>query len=97
MLRKLTLAFVAAATLGAALIPSAASANGIIAKEKMRMTDQHDGKHDGRHRHSLHFFGGPIYYGGPVYASNYDFDPCYVRRLVWTPYGYKYRLVNQCD
>jgi hypothetical protein len=34
----------------------------------------------------LYAFGGPAYYGGS----------CYERRLVPTPYGYRYRLVNVC-
>ena len=36
--------------------------------------------------------GGPAYYGGG-YAYN---GGCYVRRLVGTPWGPRWRLVNRC-
>jgi hypothetical protein len=39
----------------------------------------------------LYAFGGPAYYG-------YDYsDGCWVRRLVPTPYGLRWRLVDVCD
>ena len=35
------------------------------------------------------FVGGPAYYGG-------GYGGCYVRRLVATPWGPRWRLVNRC-
>ena len=35
--------------------------------------------------------GGPAYYAGYGYG-----DGCYVRRLVGTPWGPRWRLVNRC-
>ncbi|MCA6113458.1 sulfur globule protein precursor [Bradyrhizobium sp. WSM 1738] len=84
MLRKFSLAAVAAAALAAAaLAPTSASAGGW--------------HHHGWHRHHHHhgwgwgprvFIGGPAYYGG--------YGGCYVRRLVPTPWGPRWRLVNRC-
>ena len=82
MLRKLSLVAAAAASLGAAaLTPTSASAWG--------------GWHGGWH-HGLvgprFFVGGPAYYG-----YGYDgYGGCYVRRLVPTPWGPRWRLVNRC-
>jgi hypothetical protein len=84
MFRKLSLALVAAVSLGAAaLTPTSASAWG--------------GWHGGWH----HGWGGPrIFVGGPVYYGGYGYDGgyggCYVRRLVPTPYGPRWRLINRC-
>jgi hypothetical protein len=82
MLRKLSLAAVAAISLGvAALAPTSASAWG--------------GWHDGWHRG----WGGPRFFvGGPAayYGYGYGYDGCYVRRLVPTPFGPRWRLVNRC-
>jgi hypothetical protein len=81
MLRKLSLALVAAVSLGAAaLAPTSASAWG--------------GPHGGWH----HGWGGPrVFVGGPVfYAYNYGYGGCYVRRLVPTPRGPRWRLINRC-
>jgi hypothetical protein len=83
MLRKLALTLVAAASLGAAaLAPTSASAwNG----------GWHGGWHDGWHRG----WGGPRFFvGGPVYYGGYG--GCYLRRLVPTPWGPRWRLVNRC-
>jgi hypothetical protein len=82
MLRKISLVAVAAASLGlAALAPTSASAWG--------------GWHGGWH----HGWGGPrLFVGSPVY-SGYGYDGyggCYVRRLVPTPWGPRWRLVNRC-
>ena len=82
MLRKLSLVAVAAASLGAAaLAPTSASAWG--------------GRHGGWHHGwvSPRFFvGGPAYYG-----YGYDgYGGCYVRRLVPSPWGYRWRLINRC-
>jgi hypothetical protein len=39
-------------------------------------------------------WGGPRFYvGGPAY---YGYGGCYVRRLVPTPWGPRWRLVNRC-
>jgi hypothetical protein len=82
MLRKLSLALVAAVSLGAAaLAPTSASAWG-------------GGWHGGWH----HGWGGPrIFVGGPAYYGyNYGYGGCYVRRLVPTPFGPRWRLINRC-
>ena len=84
MLRKLSLALVAAVSLGAAaLAPTSASAWG--------------GWHGGWH----HGWGGPRFFvGGPAYYGAYGYDSgyggCYVRRLVPTPFGPRWRLINRC-
>ena len=82
MLRKLSLVAIAAASLGAAaLAPTSASAWG----------GWHHGWHGGWH----HGWGGPrVIVGGPAYA--YGGGGCYVRRLVPTPWGPRWRLVNRC-
>lgn len=82
MLRKLSLVAVAAASLGAAaLAPTSASAWG------------GHGFHHGGWHHGGWGFGGPrVYVGGPSYA----YGGCYVRRLVPTPWGPRWRLVNRC-
>ncbi|HEX2632264.1 MAG TPA: sulfur globule protein precursor [Bradyrhizobium sp.] len=82
MLRKLSLVAVAAASLAAAgLAPTSASAFG--------------GFHGG---HGFHHggwgWGGPRFFvGGPAF---YGYGGCYVRRLVPTPWGPRWRLVNRC-
>ena len=85
MFRKLSLVAIAAASLGvAALAPTSASAWG-------------GGWHGGWHRGwgGPHLYvGGPVYYGGPAY--NYGYGGCYVRQLVPTPWGPRWRLVNRC-
>ena len=86
MLRKLSLAAVAAVSLGvAALAPTAASAH-------WHGGGWHGG-YGGFHRH----FGGPrfLFVGGPSYYS-YGYGGCYARRLVPTPWGLRWRLVNVC-
>lgn len=89
MLRKLSLAAVAAASLAAAaLVPTSASAG----------RWHHHGWHHGgwHHHHHHHGWGGPrVFIGGPAfYAGGYG--GCYVRRLVPTPWGLRWRLVNRC-
>ena len=85
MFRKLSLVAIAAASLGvAALAPTSASAWG-------------GGWHGGWHRGwgGPHLYvGGPVYYGGPAYS--YGYGGCYVRQLVPTPWGPRWRLVNRC-
>jgi hypothetical protein len=88
MLRKLSLAAAAAVSLGvAALAPTAASAWG---------GGWHGGWHPGWHGGFYHHYGyGPRFYvGGPAY--NYGYGGCYARRLVPTPWGPRWRLVNRC-
>ncbi len=89
MLRKLSLVAVAAASLGmAALAPTSASAH------------WHGGWHGGGggwHHGGWHRggWGGPrLYAGGPAYYGGYG--GCYARRLVPTPWGPRWRLVNRC-
>lgn len=88
MLRKFSLAAVAAAALGAAaLAPTSASAGG---------WHHHHGwhRHHGWHHHHHHRWGPRVFVGGPVYLGGYG--GCYVRRLVPTPWGPRWRLVNRC-
>jgi hypothetical protein len=83
MLRKLSLVAVAAAALGAtALAPTSASAFA---------PGWHGGWHGGWH----HGWGWRprFYVGVPAY---YGYGGCYVRRLVPTPWGPRWRLVNRC-
>jgi hypothetical protein len=87
MLRKLSLALIATVSLGAAaLAPTSASA----------WVGPHGGWHGGWH----HGFGGPRFFvGGPVYYGygyNDGYGGCYVRRLVPTPFGPRWRLINRC-
>lgn len=80
MLRKLTIALAAAASLSAvALAPTAASA---------KFWGGGGGWGGGFHRG--HFGGFDI---GVGYA---DDEGCYVTRRVLTPYGYRLRTVNVC-
>jgi hypothetical protein len=83
MLRKLSLVAVAAASLGAAaLAPTSASAWG--------------GWHNGGWHHHGWGWGGPrVVGGGPAYYGG-GYGGCYVRRLVGTPWGPRWRLVNRC-
>src|ERR1700738_3118249 len=84
MLPKLSLVAVAAASLAvAALAPTAASACGGHGWQ--------GGWHGGGGG-----WGGPRFYvGGPAYYG-YGYGGCYVRRLVPTPWGPRWRLVNRC-
>ena len=86
MLRKLSLVAFAAASLGvAALAPTSASA----------WVGPHGGWHDGWHGGWHHGWrGGPHFYAaGPGY---YGYGGCYVRRVVPTPWGPRWRVVNRC-
>jgi hypothetical protein len=82
MFRKFSLVAIAAASLGvAALAPTSASAWA--------------GWHHGGGWHHAWGFGGPrIVVGGPAYYAGGE--GCYVRRLVGTPWGPRWRLVNRC-
>ena len=80
MLRKLSLVAVAAALGAAALAPTSASAHGW--------------HHGGWHHHNG--WGGPrVFIGGPAYFAG-GYGGCYVRRLVPTPWGVRWRVVNRC-
>ncbi|WGR92384.1 sulfur globule protein precursor [Bradyrhizobium sp. ISRA443] len=82
MLRKLSLAAVAAISLGAAaLAPTSASA--------------WDGWHGGWHGWHRGWWGPRVVVGGPAYYG-YGYGGCYVRRVVPTPWGPRWRLVNRC-
>ncbi|MGM4905320.1 sulfur globule protein precursor [Tardiphaga sp. 866_E4_N2_1] len=85
MFRKIALTLAAAASLGAAaLAPTSASAWG-----------GHGGWHGGGwHGGGWHRgWGGPRFVGGPVYGYGGGF---LVRRVVPTPWGPRWRLVNRC-
>ena len=45
-----------------------------------------------KHHHHFHF--GWRHYGYPMYAGYYG--GCYVKRVVYTPWGPRVRLVNRC-
>ena len=80
MLRKLTLALVAAASLSAAaLAPTAASAGG---------GGYWGGWHPHHHHHWGHGFGIGFVGGG--------YDGCYQTRRVMTAFGPRFRVVNVC-
>lgn len=85
MFRKLILAVATVAALGgtATLTSTPAAAHG-----------WHGGGHHGGWHHRG--WGGPrFYYGGPAYAYGGG-GGCYVRRLVQTPWGLRWRTVNRC-
>ena len=89
MLRKLSLAAAAAVSLGvAALAPTSASAWGGVWHG-----GYHPGWHGGFYRH-YGYYGPRFYVGGPAYS--YGYCGCYARRLVPTPWGPRWRLVNRC-
>ena len=87
MLRKLSLAAVAALSLGVAVLaPTAASAH-------WHGGGWHGGGwHGGGFRHHW----GPRFVGGPAYYGYGGYGGCYARRLVPTPWGPRWRLVNVC-
>jgi hypothetical protein len=89
MLRKLSLVAVAAASLGlAALVPTSASAFGVHGG--------HGSFHGGFHGGFRGGWGGPRFFaGGPAFYG-YGYGGCYVRQLVPTPWGPRWRLVNRC-
>ena len=80
MLRKVTLALVAAASLSAmALAPTTASAGGGFFWP---------------HHHHHHHHWGPGFGVGFIGGGGYD--GCYVTRRVLTPFGFRWRTVNVC-
>jgi hypothetical protein len=80
MLRKLSLVAVAAASLGAAALAPTSAS-------------AWGGWHGGWHRHGFGWGGPRVVIGGPAY---YGYGACYVRRLVPTPWGPRWRLINRC-
>ena len=85
MLRKVTLALIAAASLGAAaLAPAPASAGGF----------HHGGWHGGWHS-GWHGGFGHNYYGSGVYIGGLT-DDCIQQRVVETRRGPRLRNVNVC-
>jgi hypothetical protein len=88
LFRKLSLVAVAVASLGAAaLAPTSASAWG-------GWHGGYGGWHGGYGGGWHHGWWGPrIAVGGPGY---YGYGGCYVRRLVPTPWGPRWQLVNRC-
>lgn len=82
MFRKLSLAVIAAVSVGtAALAPTPAAAWG-----------WHHGWYGGWYGYH-HAWGPRFYYGAPV---SYGYGGCYVRQLVPTPWGPRWHLVNRC-
>jgi hypothetical protein len=80
MLRKFSLVAVAAASLGLAALAPTSAS-------------AWGGWHGGWH----HGWGGPrVFVGGPVYYGGYGYGGCYVRRLVPTPWGPRWQLINRC-
>lgn len=91
MLRKFSVMAVAALAVGAAaLVPTAASAH------------WHGGWYGGWHGgYGWHrpWYGPRVVVGGPYYygpSYSYGYGGCYVRRLVPTPWGPRWRLINRC-
>ncbi len=81
MLRKLVLGLAAVAALStAAMMPTAASAKGF--------------KHHHHHHHGHGHWSGRHGFFAGGYGGGYG--GCYVKRLVNTPYGLRYRVVNVC-
>jgi hypothetical protein len=80
MLRKLLLVAAAAASLGAAAMAPTSAS-------------AHGWRH--HHHHHHHGFGPRVIIGGPAYYAG-GYGGCYVRRLVPTPFGLRWRLVNRC-
>jgi hypothetical protein len=80
MLRKLGLVLIAAASLGAAALAPISA------------SAWHGGS-----RHGGGWHGGPrVGGGGPAYYGGYGYGGCYVRRLVPTPWGPRWRLISRC-
>jgi hypothetical protein len=52
------------------------------------------GWHGGWHGRGWGWGGPRFYVGGPGYG--YGYGGCYVRRLVPTPWGPRWRVVNSC-
>jgi hypothetical protein len=99
MFRKLSLAAAAAVSLGvAALAPTSASAWGGGYHGGWHGGGWHGGGYHTGFYHRPYGWGyGPRFYvGGPAYGYGYG-GGCYVRRVVPTPWGPRWRLVNRCS
>ncbi|ACI93460.1 putative Sulfur globule protein [Afipia carboxidovorans OM5] len=103
MLRKLSLGLVAASALviGMAGMSSDAAARGghhgggHHGGGWHHGGGHHGGWHHGGGWHRRGWGGGPRFYaGGPYYYGGYS--GCYVRRLVPTPWGPRWRRINRC-
>jgi hypothetical protein len=94
MLRKLSLAAFAAVSLGAAaLAPTSASA-WVGPHGGWHGGGWHAGWHGGWRGGGWGWRGAPRFYvGGPGY---YGYGGCYARRVVPTPWGPRWRVVNRC-
>ena len=53
------------------------------------------GRHHGGWHHGWGFGGPRVVVGGPAYYAG-GYGGCYVQRLVGTPWGPRWRLVNRC-
>lgn len=84
MFRKLTITLAIAASLGAALAPSIASAKGM-------------GGMGGHHFGHFGGFGvvGAIAVGAAI--ADAAEENCFVNQRVMTPYGYRFRTINVCN
>lgn len=80
MFRKLSLVAVAAAALGAAALAPTPAA-------------AWGGWHGGWHGYHHGWWGPRFFNGVPV---SYGYGGCYVRQLMPTPWGPRWRLVNRC-
>jgi hypothetical protein len=84
MFRKRTLAMVAAISLSlATFAPSRAA----------RAAELRPAELDGRHPQYRGAWGPRFYNGVPV---SFGYGLCYQRQLLQTPWGIRWRLVNQC-
>ena len=89
MLRKRTLAMVAAISLSlAAFAPSRAARAADLRPAELRPAEL-----DGRHPQHRGAWGPRFYNGVPV---SFGYGLCYQRQLLQTPWGIRWRLVNQC-
>ena len=80
MLRKIALAAAAAVSLGAAALAPAPAS----------AAGWHHGWHGGWHPG----WGPRVYFRTPAYYGGYG--GCYVRRVIPTPWGPRWRVVNRC-
>jgi hypothetical protein len=95
MLRKFTLALVAAATLGAmALAPTAASAGGGGGGGGFKGCCGGWGGGGGGWGYHHHHHFGPGFGIGFIGGGD---DGCYQTRRIMTPFGYRLRTVNVCE
>ena len=103
MFRKLSLTLAAIAVIGGGALVSAtdASARGGHGGGRGGGHGFHGGGgfrgggfHGGGFRGGWHRGGPRFFVGGPAYYGGYG--GCYVRRLVPTPWGPRWRLINRC-